>query len=129
MHAVDRDEDGNASFSSSRGGDPSLSENYRYRPTGMPQHAQPGSLEFFLLERYVLFAETSRGLRAGRVHHEPYSFRSVELFEWSEGLFSLNDFAPPRQVPEHAAMSPGVDVSIYAMRSLSSALDSWQETR
>ena len=122
MHAA-RDENGNAGFSSSRNGDPSLSVHYRYAPTGMPQHAQPGSLEFFLLERYVLFAETGRGLRAGRVHHEPYRFCKVELLEWSEGLFSLNDFAPPRQAPDHAVMSPGVDVSIYAMRPPDDAVE------
>lgn len=44
----------------------------RYRPVGPPQHPVPGSLEYFLVERYCLYA-----LRAGRawrahIHHEPW---------------------------------------------------------
>jgi uncharacterized protein YqjF (DUF2071 family) len=92
-----------------------LRDRYRYRAIGSERRAQPGSLEFFLLERYVLFAETKRGLQPGRVHHEPYPFRDVELFEWDEGLFSLNGFEPPRRAPDHVVISPGVDVSIYAL--------------
>jgi uncharacterized protein YqjF (DUF2071 family) len=78
----------------------------RYRAIGSERRAQPGSLEFFLLERYVLFAETKRGLQPGRVHHEPYPFRDVELFEWDEGLFSLNGFEPPRRAPRGRGPTP-----------------------
>jgi uncharacterized protein YqjF (DUF2071 family) len=123
MQAEKNEDDATVSFSSSRGGDKSLLVRYRYRSKGLPQQAQPGSLEFFLLERYVLFAETRSGLRAGRVHHEPYNLCCVELLEWGEQLLSLNGFTPPRRTPDHAVLSPGVDVSIYAMRSPGDALE------
>ena len=39
------------------------------------READPGTLEFFLLERYLLFASDSTGtLFTGRVHHTPYRF-------------------------------------------------------
>jgi uncharacterized protein YqjF (DUF2071 family) len=114
MEIITDDEDV-MTYTSARGSDPSVCDRYRYRAVGSKQRAEPGSLEFFLLERYVLFAETNRGLRAGRVYHAPYSFRDVELFDWDEGLFPLDGFEPPRRAPDHAVISPGVDVSVYAL--------------
>jgi uncharacterized protein YqjF (DUF2071 family) len=114
---VDTDDDDVMTYSSARGGDSSVCDRYRYRAIGSDRRAQPDSLEFFLLERYVLFAETNRGLRTGRVHHEPYPFRDVELIDWDEGLFSLDGFEPPRRAPDHFVISPGVDVSVYALEA------------
>jgi uncharacterized protein YqjF (DUF2071 family) len=49
----------------------------RYRPTSPVRHPQPGSLEYFLVERYCLYA-----IRAGRVwrahiHHEPWPLQDA----------------------------------------------------
>ena len=44
----------------------------RYQPTGPVAEAAPGSLEFFLAERYVLYARSRGSLRMARVHHAPY---------------------------------------------------------
>ena len=44
----------------------------RYQPTGPVAEAAPGSLEFFLAERYLLYSRSGRGLRTARVHHPPY---------------------------------------------------------
>jgi uncharacterized protein len=43
-----------------------------YAPTGPASPAQPGTLEFFLAERYLLYAWDHRRLRAARVEHAPY---------------------------------------------------------
>ncbi len=112
---VDTDGEGVMTYTSARGGDPSVRDRYRYRAIGPERRAGPDSLEFFLLERYVLFADTKRRLRAGRVYHEPYPFRDVELLDWDERLFSLDGFESPRRAPDHAVISLGVDVSIYAL--------------
>lgn len=112
---VDTDGEGVMAYTSARDGDPRVRDRYRYQAIGSERRAELGSLEFFLLERYVLFADTPDGLRAGRVYHEPYSFRDVELFDWDERLFSLDGFNPPRRAPDHAVISPGVDVSVYAL--------------
>ena len=42
-----------------------------YRIEGEPHRAEPGTLEFFLAERYVLFSESPSGLHLGQVEHEP----------------------------------------------------------
>ena len=113
---IDEEESGAIAFSSSRRAVPGSRLRYRWRATGEPRRAAPGSLEYFLLERYVLFASTKSGLRAGRVHHEPYPIRDVESVVWDGGLLALNGFAPPGRDPDHAVASRGVDVSIYPMR-------------
>jgi uncharacterized protein YqjF (DUF2071 family) len=43
--------------------------------------AKTGSLEFFLIERYVLFTGLANHARpwSGRVHHQPYPLLDVEV--------------------------------------------------
>ena len=46
----------------------------RYRATGEPFHAEPGSLEFFLTERYRLFAADARA----EMHHDRWLLSPAE---------------------------------------------------
>jgi uncharacterized protein YqjF (DUF2071 family) len=46
----------------------------RYRPTGETIHAQLGSLEFFLTERYRLFAADARA----EMHHDRWLLSPAE---------------------------------------------------
>lgn len=50
-----------------------------YRPAGEVFHAEPGSLEWFLTERYCLYT-TDRGGRLMRaeIHHEPWPLQQAE---------------------------------------------------
>lgn len=77
--------------------------------------AEPGSLEFFLAERYRLFAYNPRlkRLLTGCVHHEPYPLQRVELADYSKQLFTTNELSRPEGPPESVLASPGVDVTIY----------------
>jgi uncharacterized protein len=51
----------------------------RYRPEGEAFHAEPGSLTWFLTERYCLYATDSRGaLQRAEIHHEPWSLQGAE---------------------------------------------------
>jgi uncharacterized protein YqjF (DUF2071 family) len=50
----------------------------RYRATGAPTPARPGSLEHFLTERYCLYAHGPRGLVRGEIHHAPWPLREGE---------------------------------------------------
>ena len=104
-------------FSSQRiGASADLNCQFRYRPTTPPGVAVPGSFEFFLIERYVLFAQSSQGqLYTGTVVHEPYPISQVELPQWSDALLPLNGFARPARPPVHAVMSRGVDVDVYGL--------------
>ncbi len=104
-------------FSSQRtGASTDLNCQFRYRPTTLPCPAEPGSFEFFLVERYVLFARSPQGqLSIGTVVHEPYPISEVELPQWSDSLLPLNGFERPGRPPVHAAMCRGVDVDVYRL--------------
>jgi uncharacterized protein len=50
-----------------------------YRPQGNTFHAQPGSLEHFLTERYCLYAAKSAGrIYRGDIHHPPWALQAAE---------------------------------------------------
>ena len=94
-----------------------LTSQFRYRPVSAPGPAVPGSFEFFLVERYVLFTHTPAGqLYTGTVIHEPYQVSEVELPQWSDSLFPLNGFSRPARPPVHTAMCRGVDVDVYGLQ-------------
>ena len=60
----------------------------RYRPVeGPTQPAAPGTLEHFLIERYVLYAQDEeRQLYRARVHHQPYPVQRAEVLALDETL-------------------------------------------
>lgn len=97
---------------------------YRWPPSA-GRHlatARPGTLEFFLLERYRLFAHDPRRDRlfTGAVAHAPY--RYLELPEgavtWSPEPLRWDGFevAGGTTRPAHCCVSPGVQVEIFAPR-------------
>ncbi len=89
---------------------------YAWRRPAALREAQPGSLEFFLLERYALFAGKDDGsLVCGRVHHAPYRFSGTQAQEWSVRPAELAgfDLAGP---PDSVLASPGVDVAVFAVK-------------
>jgi uncharacterized protein YqjF (DUF2071 family) len=101
-----------------RGTDDDLSSCFQYRPHGTTRLAESGSLEFFLIERYLLFAQLNRQgpLRRGRVHHQPYSLVDVEVTEWDDAAFELDRLKRPGREADHAVMSPGVTVEVFALQ-------------
>lgn len=51
----------------------------RYRPTGLVHDAQPGSLEYFLTERYCLYTvDSSFRLCRLEIHHPPWPLQEAE---------------------------------------------------
>lgn len=86
---------------------------FQYRPTSSTIQAQPGTLEFFLVERYLLFTAIRDKLYTGQVHHTPYPICDVEVKDYSAGLLPLSGLARPKSAPDHLLMSPGVDVEIF----------------
>jgi uncharacterized protein len=87
---------------------------YRYRPGPGLGEAIPGSLEFFLVERYRLFSVRSGKLFTGRIYHMPYRLNRTVLEQYDTRLFLSNGFSEPSRPPDHAVYSPRADCSIYA---------------
>jgi uncharacterized protein YqjF (DUF2071 family) len=51
----------------------------RYRPVGEPSESRPGTLEYFLTERYCLYAADGRGtVLRGEIQHHPWSLRPAQ---------------------------------------------------
>jgi len=61
-----------------------------YAPTGPSAHAKPGSLEYFLCERYCLYSISRRRLYRADIHHLPWSLEpasaEIELNTMTETL-------------------------------------------
>ncbi len=76
--------------------------------------AEPGSLDFFLVERYVMYMQPKNGeLRGGRVWHRPYPLRDVRLASCEETMLASSGIKT-HGPPCHVAFSPGVQVRIFA---------------
>jgi uncharacterized protein len=91
---------------------------YAWETSGPGQPAVPGSLEEFLVERYVLYSVSKAGtLYRGRVSHRPYRVHVPQLHEFGFGPADLAGYAlsgPPVSV---LAAEP-VNVSIHPLRRL-----------
>jgi uncharacterized protein len=106
--------DGEIDYRSRRLGS-ECSLHYRYRPTDKLGEARLGSLGFFLIERYRLFARRGNKLFTGQVHHSPYQLHKVAVVEADPRLFAMNGFETPAECPAHMVYSERVDVSIYPL--------------
>ncbi len=79
-------------------------------------NAEPGSLEHFLAERYLLYTCDRKGdLLSGRVHHKPYPLVNALTTRCEESLCLANELAVSTH-PDHTLFSPGVDVEVFALR-------------
>jgi hypothetical protein len=80
-----------------------------------PGTAVSGSLDHFLIERYLLYTQKGDHLLRGRVHHRPYKLREAKV-TYAEQTF-LSDlgwhFDRP---PDHAVFCEGVSVEIFPLR-------------
>jgi uncharacterized protein YqjF (DUF2071 family) len=85
----------------------------RYRPTGAAAPAAAGTLEFFLAERYLLYAWDGRALHRARVHHVPYPLRPAAADDVQETLTSAAGLPAPAGPPALVHYAGAVDVRIY----------------
>lgn len=98
--------------------------NFEYRGTGASEEAEPGTLEFFLLERYFLYAfsERQQKMRRGQVAHAPYQFRSANLREFDAGPMTNQGLVPIDFGGEgrwnHACVAEDVDVHILGLETV-----------
>jgi uncharacterized protein YqjF (DUF2071 family) len=75
-------------------GAPTASLEGRYRPSNKAFWPQPGTLEYFLTERYCLYtSDGSAGLIRGEIHHPAWSLQVAEA------EFSRNSMAEAAGIP------------------------------
>lgn len=103
-----------------RGTDPKFDTSLEYAELDELEPPLLESLEYFLIERYILFAQGRDGsLFLGRVHHSPYPLREVRVQIRSEGASALAGFEVSGRPPDHEIMSRGVDVDVFAIERVS----------
>jgi uncharacterized protein len=92
---------------------------YDYETPATPQAAAPGTLEWFLTERYLLFSSNPSGdLFCGRVHHTPYQIAPAVCTHWSTEPLRLDGFPEPTEAPPSMLVAAPVDVEIFPLRRL-----------
>jgi uncharacterized protein len=89
-----------------------------WRAEGPLAQVTPGSLDHFLIERYILFAARGGQLRRARVRHHPYPVQRAVIGSWRESL-SARAGLPGLRTPAAVHFSPGVDVEIFWRHPLS----------
>lgn len=106
--------DGWIDYTCHRRGEP-VPSLFRYQLSDETCTAEPGTLEFFLAERYLLFSQSPRGIRCGQVHHVPYPLAETNLDAWDVKPLLQAGFSDPQRPPDHVIGSPGVDVRVYPL--------------
>jgi uncharacterized protein YqjF (DUF2071 family) len=86
----------------------------RATPEGPVTTASPGTLEHFLVERYILYTDWKSQLYQGRVHHIPYPLQSAKILSLDETLLSAEGITRPDVAPI-AHFSGGVDVDVFPL--------------
>ena len=77
--------------------------------------AQPGTLDHFLIERYVLYSRSPQGqLYRGQVHHTSYPLQAARLIHCEETLQAAANIATT-ELPCHVVFSPGVQVEVFGL--------------
>ena len=73
--------------------------------------SQPGSREFFLTERYILYTEFDGDLYRARIYHEPWQLYKAELTSFSSTMLEANQLMQPKTQPiVHYADEVSVDI-------------------
>jgi uncharacterized protein YqjF (DUF2071 family) len=86
--------------------------------------AVAGSLQWFLVERYLLFSADKHGrLYRGRVHHVPYRIAPAKGIDWSAEPLRWNGFAMPAGAPESTLIARPVDVRVFPLAAASGQAD------
>jgi uncharacterized protein YqjF (DUF2071 family) len=84
-------------------------------PAANPAPSPVGTLDHFLIERYLLYCTRRSTLYRGQVHHAPYPVQAAEALRCDETILAAAGVARPAG-PPLAHYSGGVDVEIFSLQ-------------
>ena len=91
---------------------------FRYGAGGPVAIAKKGSLEEFLVERYLLFSSKRNGrLYSGQAYHPPYQFCRADVSAYDTLPLEWNGFGIDGE-PCSALFSSGPDVEVFSLAAL-----------
>jgi uncharacterized protein YqjF (DUF2071 family) len=85
--------------------------------SGSPAIANPGTLEFFLTERYCLYTEHSGSIYRCRINHEPWPLRPAKIEHLETDLFAVNGLPESTEAPHVIAGGP-VHVEVWPIEAV-----------
>ena len=88
-----------------------------YGPAGAPAPAPPGTLEHFLVERYVLYTVSDGALYRARVYHAPYPLQPAWVGGLRESLVRSAGLSRPESEPI-AHYASEVKVEVFGLHRL-----------
>jgi uncharacterized protein YqjF (DUF2071 family) len=92
---------------------------FEYESPSVVSPARPGSLGWFLVERYLLFSSNRRDeLFCGRVHHPPYQIALGKCALWSAEPLRWEGFPEPADSPRSILTASPVAVEIFPLKRL-----------
>ncbi len=84
-------------------------------------HVVPGSLEHFLIERYIMYVQKDDELLCGHVHHFPYPLREAKV-TFAEQSFLSDLGLHCDRPPDHVLFSEGVSVEVFSLQPVVSGM-------
>ena len=91
----------------------------RYQAIGEMFHAQPGSIEHFLAERYCLYTEDEKGrIIRCEIHHPPWALQMAEAVLQENTMAAAAGITIADQKPELLHFSRRQEVVVWAPRVL-----------
>jgi uncharacterized protein len=91
-------------------------------PAATARPAEDGSLEQFLVERYLLYSSAGLGkLWRGQVHHPPYLIQTAKLLHLEESLLAANGIVAGES-PCHVLYCPRAEVEIFPLIPVATAV-------
>jgi uncharacterized protein len=80
--------------------------------------AQPGTLDFFLIERYCLYSVPGGKLSRCRIHHRPWPLRLARVESLSSSMLEAHRLSAPSGVALVHAQAEPFEVGIWRPRSV-----------
>lgn len=116
-----KEEDATIRFSSRRDheGAPTAHFNAAWRRRGDERQAEPGTLEFFLIERYCLYALRGDAIKRARIHHEPWRFTDAELLTLESTMVESHGLPKPEEEPLIHAQTNPLHVEVWPLEKVS----------
>ena len=105
-------------YESTRKHDPQIKSSLIVEIGDQLSNAEPGTWEFFVIERYLLYASREDKLFTGMVHHSPYSLRQARLVGRDDALVRAAGITPG--LWRNTLYSPGVDVEVFGIQGVNS---------
>src|SRR5207249_2576833 len=92
---------------------PAAAFDAQYRPAGKPSESQPGSLDYWLTERYCLYSlDSARQVYRAEIHHRPWPLQPAEAEMWRNTMAEASGITLG-PTPQRLSFAQQLDVVVW----------------